>query len=103
MKNLVSKIRGAMRGFRKLGRHPVLDWYFSLVAFFFAIVLVLVTSGFIYLKLGHVEVVIPLTESAENDDGAFDARSIEKTLDALGAKKEESRNIPGGVRQDPSR
>ncbi len=79
--------------FDRLGRQPVFDWYFSLVMFSVAIAVVSLLSVFFYVRFGHGETVIPLTESSTSEDD-FDAGSVVETLLKLEAKRE----VPQGVR-----
>jgi hypothetical protein len=102
MHTITSKFHAVAGTFRRLGRQPVFDWYFSLGAFFVLLALVATVCVIGYVRLGYADVSIP---TAEGDSGAIINFSVESIDETLGSLKERALNagaMPASVLVDPS-
>jgi hypothetical protein len=102
MHTLTSKFHAVAGSFRRLGRQPVFDWYFSLGAFFALLALVAAVCVIGYVRLGYADVPIP---TAEGDSGAvvnFSVESMDRTLGSMKDRRQNAETVPASVLVDPS-
>ncbi len=102
MNQLTSKIHAVTGTFRRLGKQPVFDWYFSLGGFFVLLTLVAVVCVIGYFRLGYADVPIPTAESTSGSVVNFSVDSIDKALDSLGERRRNAGTVPASVLIDPS-
>lgn len=102
MRAFISKFHAVTGTFRRLGKQPVFDWYFSLGAFFSLLALVATVCVIGYVRLGYSDVPIP---TAESDSGAivnFSIESMERTLGSMNDRRRNAGIVPESVLVDPS-
>jgi hypothetical protein len=103
MHKLTSKIHAVTGAFRRLGRQPVFDWYFSISGFFLLLAAVVVTCVIGYARLGYADVPIPTAESDSGTIVNFSVESIDRTLGSLKDRRQGAGTVPASVLIDPSR
>lgn len=102
MHTLTSKFHAFTGSFRRLGRQPVFDWYFSLGAFFTLLALVATVCVIGYVRLGYADVPIPTSEGDSGVIVNFSVESMDATLNSMKDRRLNAGAVPASVLVDPS-
>lgn len=90
----------ALSIFRKLGRRPSLDWYFSLSCVGIMFIVVIALSASLYYRL-ILDASAPV--AAPNDSTiAFDREAVDKALERMAQADADAKVFPSSVLADPS-